>query len=67
MKEETTNSVIARLGFETEMADLRQRIARWIDGCSKELREALEWQFLTGSDHAVGSGDRAVSQCFFDH
>jgi geranylgeranyl pyrophosphate synthase len=51
MQEQTTKSVIARLGFETEMADLRQRIARWIDGCSEEMREALEWQFLTGSKY----------------
>ncbi len=33
------------------MADLRERIARWIDGCSEELREPLEWQFLTGSKY----------------
>src|ERR1700692_4548074 len=51
MPEQATKSVIARLGFETEMADLRKRIARWIDACSEELREALEWQFLTGSKY----------------
>src|SRR6266850_3877891 len=51
MQEQTTKSVIARLGFETEMTALRERIARWIDGCSDELREALEWQFLTGSKY----------------
>lgn len=33
------------------MALLRERIVRWIDGCSEELREALEWQFLTGSKY----------------
>ena len=51
MLEQSTQSVIARLGFESEMIRLRERIARWIDGCSDELREALEWQFLTGSKY----------------
>src|SRR5690242_21452621 len=51
MQKPTTQSVIAQLGFEAEMALLRERIARWIDGCSEELREALQWQFLTGSKY----------------
>src|SRR3954469_11163034 len=51
MQEQSTQSVITRLGFETEMAQLRERISRWVGGCSGELREALEWQFLTGSKY----------------
>src|SRR5215217_7996804 len=51
MQEQSTQSVIARLGFESEMAQLRERIARWVADCSEELREALEWQFLTGSKY----------------
>jgi hypothetical protein len=51
MLETSAQSVIERLGFESEMTQLRERIARWIDGCSAELREALEWQFLTGSKY----------------
>jgi geranylgeranyl pyrophosphate synthase len=51
MSEDATQSVIAQLGFEPEMAQLRQRIGRWIEACSSELRDALEWQFLTGSKY----------------
>jgi len=51
MLDKTPQSVIARLGFEPEMAQLRERIAAWVAGCSEELREALEWQFLTGSKY----------------
>jgi geranylgeranyl pyrophosphate synthase len=51
MLEQSTQSVIAQLGYESEMAQLRERIARWIDECSEELREALQWQFLTGSKY----------------
>jgi geranylgeranyl pyrophosphate synthase len=51
MQEQSTQSVIIRLGFESEMAQLRERIARWVAGCSEELREALEWQFLAGSKY----------------
>src|ERR1700732_231922 len=51
MQEQSTQSVIAQLGFESEMVQLRERIARWVAGCSEELRDALEWQFLTGSKY----------------
>ena len=43
--------VIATLGFSVEMATLRQRIAAWVAGCDPEMREALEWQFLSGSKY----------------
>src|ERR1700735_5746942 len=51
MQETSPQSVIARLGCESEMAQLRERIARCVAGCSEELRDALEWQFLTGSKY----------------
>src|ERR1700735_5083134 len=51
MQETSPQSVIARLGCESEMAQLRERSALWVAGCSEELREALEWQFLTGSKY----------------
>ena len=51
MLEQSTQSVIAQLGFVSEMAQLRERIAGWIGNCSEELREALEWQFLSGSKY----------------
>src|ERR1700737_4647493 len=51
MLEQSTQSVIARLGFESEMTQLRERIARWGGDCNEKLREALEWQFLTGSKY----------------
>jgi geranylgeranyl pyrophosphate synthase len=44
-------TVIASLGFETEMAQLRERIGNWVASCSSEMREALEWQFLSGSKY----------------
>ena len=47
----TPDSVIARLGFGQEMEQLRERIAKWVAGCSPEMREALEWQFLGGSKY----------------
>ena len=43
--------VIAALGFTAEMATLRQRIAAWVAACDPEMREALEWQFLSGSKY----------------
>jgi len=66
MSQDATPSVIGRLGFELEMAQLRQRIGLWIEGCGAELREALEWQFLTGSKYfrplTIFSCYRAVGQ-----
>jgi geranylgeranyl pyrophosphate synthase len=43
--------VIATLGFSVEMATLRQRIAAWVAACDPEMRQALEWQFLSGSKY----------------
>jgi geranylgeranyl pyrophosphate synthase len=43
--------VIASLGFSAEMTVLRQRIAQWIASCDPEMREALEWQFVSGSKY----------------
>jgi geranylgeranyl pyrophosphate synthase len=66
MLEQSTQSVIARLGFESEITQLRERISRWIDECSEELRESLQWQFLTGSKYfrplTIFSCYRAVHQ-----
>ena len=47
----TPDAVIARLGFEPEMDQLRERISKWVASCSPEMREALEWQFLGGSKY----------------
>lgn len=44
-------TVIAQLGFEPEMTQLRERIAAWVASCSPEMRETLEWQFLGGSKY----------------
>jgi geranylgeranyl pyrophosphate synthase len=33
------------LGFETELKQLQLTIARWVDGCSKEMENCLRWQF----------------------
>jgi geranylgeranyl pyrophosphate synthase len=43
--------VITSLGFSAEIADLRRRIADWVAASDPELREALAWQFLSGSKY----------------
>jgi geranylgeranyl pyrophosphate synthase len=44
-------AVIAELGFAVEMDALRDQIVDWVRGCSEEMRDALEWQFLAGSKY----------------
>ncbi|MFL5282633.1 MAG: polyprenyl synthetase family protein [Rhodopila sp.] len=44
-------SIIAQLGFEPEMAVLRDEIARWLAGCDQEMHPALDWQFRSGSKY----------------
>ena len=43
-----SRDVIAALGFADEMTTLRRRVAAWVESCDPEMREALEWQFLSG-------------------
>jgi len=47
----TSRDVIALLGFADEMTVLRRRIGAWVASCDGEVREALEWQFLSGSKY----------------
>ncbi len=44
-------AVIAELGFDAEMAALRERIAGWVARADPEMRPQLEWQFLSGSKY----------------
>jgi geranylgeranyl diphosphate synthase, type I len=44
-------SVIAVLGFEAEMSEVRRRIGAWVESCDPEMRPALEWQFLSRSKY----------------
>ena len=46
-----TPAVVAALGFQTEIACLREMIATWVAECDGEMRAALEWQFLEGSKY----------------
>lgn len=46
-----TPSMIQALGFEDEMARLRQIIADWSRSASPEMREFLDWQFGAGSKY----------------
>jgi geranylgeranyl pyrophosphate synthase len=39
------------LGFETELKLLQSTIARWVDGCNKEMDDCLRWQFLGKSKY----------------
>jgi geranylgeranyl pyrophosphate synthase len=49
--DKASGDVIAALGYADEMSVLRQRIAAWVDIADPEMREALEWQFLSGSKY----------------
>jgi geranylgeranyl pyrophosphate synthase len=49
--DKASGDVIAALGYEQEMTALRMRIATWVDRSDSEMREALEWQFLSGSKY----------------
>jgi geranylgeranyl pyrophosphate synthase len=46
-----TPAVIAALGFDIEISCLREMLADWVAGSNKEMRPALEWQFLGGSKY----------------
>ena len=43
--------VIASLGFSDDIANLRRRIGDWVAASDPEMREALAWQFLSGSKY----------------
>jgi geranylgeranyl pyrophosphate synthase len=47
----STRGVIATLGFDVEIACLREMIAEWVARCDEEIRAALEWQFLGGAKY----------------
>jgi geranylgeranyl pyrophosphate synthase len=42
----STPAVVSALGFGVEISYLRETIADWVAGSDKEMRGALEWQFL---------------------
>jgi geranylgeranyl pyrophosphate synthase len=49
--DKTSSDVIAALGYVPEMTTLRLRITAWVDRSDPEMREALEWQFLSDSKY----------------
>jgi geranylgeranyl pyrophosphate synthase len=51
MASETTEEVIARLGFVEEIGRLKAAIATWIEQANAEMRDALEWQFQGSSKY----------------
>ena len=61
-----TQEVIARLGFESEVRQLRELIDGWVAGADAEIRPALAWQFQGGSKYfrplTIWSCYRAVYQ-----
>jgi geranylgeranyl pyrophosphate synthase len=63
---QTRSTIIAQLGLEREIAQLRDRIAAWIQNCDAEMREALLWQFEGSSKYfrplTIFTCHRAVSQ-----
>jgi len=46
-----TPGVIAALGFDVEIACLRQMITEWVRHSDAEMQAALEWQFLGDSKY----------------
>jgi geranylgeranyl pyrophosphate synthase len=46
-----SSEAVAALGLTEEIATLRRRITAWIASCDPEMREALEWQFVTRSKY----------------
>src|SRR5215472_2993058 len=51
MVNETTEEVIARLGFAREIGHLKAAIAAWIRQSNEEMQDALEWQFQGSSKY----------------
>jgi geranylgeranyl diphosphate synthase, type I len=49
--DQASGEVIAALGYADEMTALQRRIVAWVDRSDPEMREALEWQFLSGSKY----------------
>jgi len=47
----TISAVLDALGFDVEIGCLREMIADWVAGSNREMRAALEWQFLKGSKY----------------
>ena len=43
--------VVAQLGFQQELGDLRAGIARWVGASDDEMRAMLEWQFSGSSKY----------------
>ncbi|MGA9858625.1 MAG: polyprenyl synthetase family protein [Solirubrobacteraceae bacterium] len=60
-----TGDVIARLGAGAEIALLRARLTRWLDGVDPEMRDSLAWAFSGTPKHfrplTVFACHRAVS------
>jgi geranylgeranyl diphosphate synthase, type I len=50
-RSESENSFGAHFGFGREISQLREAIVRWIEKSDEEMREALRWQFLSGSKY----------------
>jgi geranylgeranyl pyrophosphate synthase len=45
------DDVIAQLGADAEVAQLRHRVNAWLDGVDDELRESLSWAFAGTPKH----------------
>jgi geranylgeranyl pyrophosphate synthase len=45
------DEVIADLGFEDEIAQVKQAISQWVGRADEEVRPALSWQFEGGSKY----------------
>jgi geranylgeranyl pyrophosphate synthase len=51
MPETGAISAGAELAFEREMIALQEELSHWIENCDGEMRQALKWQFLSGSKY----------------
>lgn len=48
---ETSTRLIQSLGYEKEIALLKEFLFAWIDRCDPEMKELLDWQFLGESKY----------------
>jgi geranylgeranyl pyrophosphate synthase len=47
----TSDDVIAKLGYSSEVGSLRERLASWLESVDPELREPLSWAFAGSPKH----------------
>jgi geranylgeranyl pyrophosphate synthase len=69
-KVQSRPDLISVLGLGSEIELLRRDLNKWIAGCSEEMRETLQWQFLDGAKYfrplTIFASYRATFSAEFD-